>query len=81
MDEEGGNQPISEEQRKRILNYLQSLYTGLKECIEDTKTKLKQNEDDFDHITNCLQGFKDKSTLLLADLSVNNFNEQIKLED
>ena len=82
MEESEVLQPqISEEQRKKILIYLQQLYTGLKELIEETRSALKQNDDDFDHITVCLTQFKEKSTLLLVDLSIKNFGEQIKLEE
>ena len=57
------------------------LYVQLKELIDDTREKIKTNEDDFDHITICLTEFKDKSTQLLSDLSIKCFGEQIKLEE
>ena len=42
---------ITDEQRKKIMNYLQQLYITLKDLIEQTRTQIKENEDDFDHIT------------------------------
>ena len=81
MEDDQNTGSVSDEQKKKILSYLQQLYSKMKELIEQTRTKIKENEDEFDHITNCLQEFKEKSTLTLIDLSLKNFNEHIKLED
>ena len=51
-DQNGGS--ISEDQRKKILSYLQQLYSKMKELIEQTRSKIKENDEDFEHITNCL---------------------------
>lgn len=63
------------------MDYLQALYSTLRELIDNTRTQIKNNEDDFDHITSCLQEFKESSTLALAELAMKYFNEPIKLED
>jgi uncharacterized protein YsxB (DUF464 family) len=50
--EEAENQVsvVPEEQRQKVMNYLQQLYIALKELIDETREKIKVNEDDFDHI-------------------------------
>ena len=60
---------VTEEQRAKVMSYLQSLFDGLNALIEETRESIKENEDDFEHITSCLQNFKDKSTTMLVDLS------------
>jgi hypothetical protein len=55
----------------------------LKDLIDFTRGRIKSNEDDFDHITKCLQEFKDKSIVLLMDVASKSFGpgEQVKLEE
>lgn len=52
--EEIENSSANEEQRNKIMAYLQQLYANLKDLIDQTRDKIKQNEEDFDHITTCL---------------------------
>ena len=72
---------MPEEQRKKVLSYLQALYSSLKEIIEECRSAIKTNDEDFDHITSCLSKFKQDSSLMLTNLSAKTFGEQLKLED
>lgn len=64
---------MSEEQRRKVLTYLQQLYIALKDIIDKIRQKIKTDEDNFDHITTCLSEFKEKSTSMLMELAISNF--------
>jgi len=70
-----------DEKRKQVMTYFQILHAQLKEAIEQTKANIKRNENDFDHITACLNQFREQSGFIMAEASNKAFGKQIKLED
>lgn len=42
---------VPDEQRKKVLSYLQQLFAGMKDVIEECRNAIKSNDEDFDHIS------------------------------